>query len=218
MTIKALVFDFDGTILDTEVPDYESWQEVFQAHGTSLSLDEWAACVGGGADDFDPYRILAEQIGRPIDRSVIRQQRRARFAELVEQQPIMPGVMQWLDDADAAGIKLAVASSSDAKWVCKHLEERNLASRFVTIRTRDDVERVKPDPALYRISVNALGIEPHEAVAIEDSRNGLIAAKTAGLHCIAVPNPITQHLDFSEADIKLRSLATLSLAELVEKI
>ena len=217
MTIKALVFDFDGTILDSEVPDYESWEELFQAHGTSLSLDEWAVCVGGGPDDFDPYAILEAQTGQPVDRAAIREQRSSRFRALVEEQPIMPGVMQWLEDADRAGLKLAVASSSDSAWVNGHLERRGLRERFICVHTRDDVERVKPDPTLYRLSVEALGIQPHEAVALEDSRNGMLAAKTAGLRCIAIPNPITQKLDFSEADIRLSSLGEMSLAELLDR-
>lgn len=217
MTIQALIFDFDGTIVDSEGPDYESWEEIFKAHGTSLSLDQWMDCVGGGPDDFDPYAILAAQTGRAIRRSSVRSIRRARFLELVKEQPIMSGVVQWLDDADRAGLKLAVASSSDSAWVNGHLESRGLRDRFICVHTRDDVKRVKPDPALYRISVEALGLQPHEAVALEDSRNGILAAKNAGLHCIAIPNAITQKSDFSEADIRLNSLEELTVAELLNR-
>lgn len=217
MTIKAIIFDFDGTIIDTEVPDYQSWEEVFQRYGTSLSLAEWATFVGGGPDDFDPYAMLEAQSGQAIDRTAIRPQRRARFHELADAQPILPGVLTWLDDAEAAGLKLAVASSSSAEWVNRHLELRDLMPRFEAVCTRDDVARVKPDPALYRLAVEALGVAPHEAVAIEDSRNGMLAAKTAGLHCIVVPNAITQKLDFSEADIRLKSLTEMSVADLLER-
>lgn len=217
MTIRAIIFDFDGTIIDTEVPDYQSWEEQFQARGTSLALDAWAACVGGGPDDFDPYAIIEEQTGQLIDRIAIRKQRRARFLELVEVQPIMPGVLQWLDDAESQGLKLAVASSSDSAWVNGHLERRRLSGRFRSVHTRDDVERVKPDPALYRLAVEALGVAPHEAVAVEDSRNGMLAAKGAGLNCIVVPNPITKALDFSEADIELNSLEELSVELLLAR-
>lgn len=218
MDLQALIFDFDGTILDTEMPDYESWQEIFQAHGATLDLDLWSTCVGGAADTFDPYAILETHTGRIVDRQRIREMRRARFRELVATQPIRPGVLSWLESAKSAGIRLTVASSSDAAWVHEHLSRLHLIDWFESIHTRDDVERVKPDPALYHLSVSHLNVPAHHVIVIEDSRNGLLAAKRAGLKCLVVPNQITQHLDFSEADILLDSLADHSLSSIVNQL
>ena len=217
MTIKALVFDFDGTILDTETADYQSWNEIYQTYGTELSLTTWVQYVGGSGDGFDPYTLLEEQIGHPIEREKVRTQRRARYAELVATRDVMPGVMSYISSAKEQKMRLAVASSSDADWVYSHLRTLDLLDCFDTIRTANDVINVKPDPALYRQAVDALGVAPSQAIAFEDSRNGMLAAKRAGLHCVVIPHAITQNLTFNEADLRLDSLEELPFAKLIDR-
>ncbi len=212
--IQALIFDFDGLILDTEWPDYRSWQETYQAYGCTLSRDEWSRWIGT-LGLFDPYARLDELVGRPLDRSEVRALRRARFHALMEGQPILPGVVTMLDAAQQRGLKLGIASSSPRSWVCGYLEPLGLAAAFDTLQCSDDVGTTKPDPAAYLAALDALGVTAQQAVALEDSPNGVRAAKRAGLYCVAVPNSMTRDLVFDQADLQVDSLADLSLDELL---
>ncbi|MEM7124898.1 MAG: HAD family hydrolase [Chloroflexota bacterium] len=216
--IKALVFDFDGLILDTETPDYASWREIYEEYGGELTLEEWSVCIGKAEVDFDPYAILEGQIGRSIERSAIRQKRRARYLEMVEAQEPLPGVLRYLEDAHKAGFKIGMATSSTEGWAWSHLQRLQLEHYFEVIHTAGDVAQAKPHPALYRMTVEALGVPPQRALALEDSRNGMLSAKAAGLHCVVVPNGMTKGLDFTEADRQLNSLADITLADLCRQL
>jgi len=215
--LQAIVFDFDGTILETEGPDYQSWQEIFEEHGSELTLDVWIQCVGGAPVDFDPFAILERQTGVVLNRRSTQQARQKRVLELIERQSPMPGVEALIHAAREAGMGLAVASSSPRSWVEDHLTRLGLREYFGVVRTRDDVERVKPDPALYRLAASALAAAPGQTLAIEDSRMGMLAAKGAGLHCVVVPNSVTRFSDFSLADLRLGSLADLTSQELLAR-
>jgi HAD superfamily hydrolase (TIGR01509 family) len=214
--IKALIFDFDGLILDTEVPEYQSWAELYQTHGTTLPLTTWAKCIGA-ANAFDPYEYLEQQLGHPIDRATIRTQRRARFAALIADQTILPGVQDYITTAQQLGLKLGVASSSPREWVVGHLSRFGLTAHFDAIRCGDEVPATKPDPTLYREVLQALDVPAQAAIALEDSPNGILAAKRAGLFCVAIPNALTRQLSLSHADCQLDSLADLPLEQLLQR-
>jgi HAD superfamily hydrolase (TIGR01509 family) len=212
--IKALVFDFDGLILDTEGPEYQSWQEIYRAYGCSLPLSKWAEGIGS-CDVFDPCDYLAEQLGQPVDRAAIGAKCRSRFAELMANQSILPGVERYIFKARKLGLKLGLASSSSRSWVTGYLAQLGLEAYFDSIKCADDVERTKPDPALYLATLQALKVKAHEAIALEDSPNGVLAAKRAGIFCVAVPNAMTQQLSLGLADLQISSLAELSLEKLL---
>jgi HAD superfamily hydrolase (TIGR01509 family) len=216
--IQALIFDFDGLILDTEVPDYQSWQEVYDGFGCSLPFADWAACIGTSSGAFDVCGYLERQLGREIDREGVRARRRLRYREMIATQAVLPGVEAYLTDAAQLGLKLGVASSSDRAWVTGHLTRLGLIERFHCIRCAEDVRCIKPDPELYRAALDALGLEPHQAIALEDSPNGVRAAKAAGLFCVAVPNALTGQLALDHADLQLVSLLELSLSDLLAKL
>jgi HAD superfamily hydrolase (TIGR01509 family) len=213
--IKALIFDFDGLILNTEVPEYQSWQEIYRAFGCSLPLSKWAECIGSSSDAFDPCGYLAQQLGRPVDRVAVRAKQRTRFSELMADQSILPGVERCIFKARELGLKLGLASSSSRSWVTGYLAQLKLEAYFDSIKCGDDVERAKPDPALYLATLRALEVKAHEAIALEDSPNGVLAAKRAGIFCVAVPNALTQQLPFDLADLQISSLAELSLEKLL---
>jgi HAD superfamily hydrolase (TIGR01509 family) len=215
--VKLIVFDFDGLILDTEVPVYDAWQELYGEHGHALPFDKWAQCIGT-ADTFDPCVDLAERVGRALDAATLRSRHRARTDVLIANQQVLPGVVELLEEARAMGLTLAVASSSSRAWVEGHLERLGLLDRFHTVRCAGDVPRVKPDPALYRAVLEATGVRAADAVALEDSPNGVLAAKRAGMACVAVPNALTARLDLGAADLRLVSLADVSLAGLLARL
>ncbi len=214
--IRALVFDFDGLILDTEEPVYRSWLEVYQAHGEELPFERWVQIVGSTTAGFHPQYHLEERLGRPLPKEVL-DRRIGRRTEMILAQAVLPGVVQHLDSARDLGLKLGVASSSTREWVAGHLARLGILDRFECLRCRDDVANAKPEPDLYLAVLDCLGVDASEAIAIEDSPNGVAAARRAGMRCVAIPNSITARLDLSEADIRLTSLAELTLGQLLER-
>jgi HAD superfamily hydrolase (TIGR01509 family) len=215
--IRAIVFDFDGLILDTEEPVYRSWLEVYHAHGQQLPFDRWVEIVGSTTTGFHPQRHLEELIGGPLPAEVL-ERRAGRRTEMILSRQLLPGIVEHLEAARKAGVKLGVASSSTNEWVRGHLARLGIIELFDCIRCRDDVAHAKPEPDLYLAALDCLGVPASEAVAIEDSPNGITAAKRAGMRCVAVPNSITKGLDLSHADLLLGSLAEVTLPELILRL
>jgi len=216
--IRALVFDFDGLILETELPVFQSWQELFQTYQLEFPFEKWAFNIGTAEETFDPVFELSQHIGPVVNLTEDLNRRRERELELIGDQPPLPGVMDYLNDAKALGLKIGLASSSSCQWVEGHLTRLGLRGYFDCIRARDDVHLTKPDPALYRSAMEMLGVPPEQGIAFEDSRNGIQAAKSAGMFCVAVPNVLTRLTDTSQADLTLHSLADLPLNDLIQKI
>ncbi len=217
MTIKGLVFDFDGLILDTETPEYNVLQEIFKSYGTTLPLSRWNAALGASLEAFDPMEYLEVKINQPLDRLALRKLWRFRSNILIQQQEPLPGVVKTIHRARELGLKLAIASSSPRDWVVSHLSHLTLLDLFENVLTAEDVLNIKPAPDLYLKSVQSLGLYPSEAMAFEDSPNGIKAATAAGLFCVAVPNPVSRQLDVDHADLVIESLASVTLDELIEK-
>ena len=216
--IQALIFDFDGLILDTEQSEFQAWQEVYAEHSVHLPLEQWALCIGGAAELFDPYAYLESLVGRPVQREEIAVKRRRRHLELLAKQSVLPGVIDYLNDAKRLGLKLGVASSSSRNWVVGHLSQLGLLTYFDYIRCGDEVVRKKPDPELYLAVLAALGVSANQAIVLEDSPNGILAARRANIFCVAIPNPLTSQLSLEHANLRLASLADISLEQLIAKV
>jgi HAD superfamily hydrolase (TIGR01509 family) len=216
--IDAVIFDFDGLIFDSETHEYETVREVFVDHGHELELEVWSQCVGREPGFFDPIAHLEELAGRPLDREALTELRRRRFFERIEGEGPIAGVEETLKAARGLGLKVGLASSSPREWVEPQLRKLGLLHYFDCIRTRDDVEHAKPAPDLYLAAVACLGVSPDRAVAFEDSPNGALAARRAGLYCVVVPNRITAALEFGEHDLRLDSLLDAPLSELPARL
>ena len=208
--MQALVFDFDGTLVDTETPEFEVWQEVFAEHGVAMPEGFWSNLVGRGAEqEVERPRALLERLtGRPFEGDRLRHD---RTMAMIRQAPLRPGVLALLDAADSEGLPCAVASSSRHDWVDPGLGSRNVAHRFETVLCADDVVRAKPFPDLYLEACRRLDADPEWTVALEDSPNGLAAAKSAGLFAVATPNPATRDLDLAAADLLVEDLTAVTL-------
>lgn len=208
--IAALIFDFDGLIVDSETPGFRAWSEVYAAHGCPLPFDKYSACIGtiGG---FDLHGYLEAQTGRSFDRTDLERACTSRWLELMHDQPLLPGIASCVTSAKKRGLGLAIASSSTQKWVTRNLKKFGLLDYFDAVCTSDYVGSVKPDPALYLLALDRLGVTAGEAIAFEDSPNGILAAKRAGLFCIAIPNPLTKDLPLELADRRLSSLEEFDL-------
>ncbi len=217
--IDAAILDFDGLILDTESTLFAAWQWTYAEFGVELPLSLWTANIGGYSyEAFHPMDHLERLTGQTLDRDAINQRRREWYWSRVHHQDMLPGVREAIDAAKELGLKLGVASSSDRAWVTGHLERLGLLDRFNAVVCGDEVARVKPDPELYRMALDTLGVPAPRCFAVEDSPKGVAAAKGARLYCVAVPNPVTRTLDFGGCDRRLASLDAVPFARLVQEI
>jgi HAD superfamily hydrolase (TIGR01509 family) len=216
--IKALIFDFDGLILETEAAAYKSWAELFDSYGGQLPFSKWVTLIGTEEGTFDPARELEEQIGKKLDWDQLKPQRYQRCLELIAAKSPLPGVVDYLGDGKKIGVKMGVASCSPLSWLNQHLSRLGLLSYFDAIRGKDHVRVTKPDPSVYLAVLEALHVRGDQAIAFEDSPNGIQAAKEAGLFCIAVPSELTSGLPLDKADLQLNSLADIRLERLLHKV
>ena len=213
LPLRAVIFDFDGLIIDSETPIFEIWAEVYRDHGGALTLEHWRHALGTH-NGFDPYAELQRQTGRILDRATWAPRIRDEHWRRCDTEPLRPGVAERLAEADALGLPAAVASSSSAEWVGPWLERHGLRSRFRAICTRDDVARVKPAPDLFLLAAERLGVTPATCVVFDDTPNGVAAAHAAGMWAVAVPGPMTCRLEFPRPHLALSSLSDSTLREL----
>ena len=219
MTVAAVVFDFDGLILETEEPIYIALRELWADHGHELTVEMWARSIGtNSADAFDAVAELNVLAGTDYTEDALMPRLRPRIDALVEAGDVLPGVLEWVTEAEDLGLGIGIASSSSRRWVVGHLERLGHGPRFPVVSCFDDVQAYKPAPDAYLEACRRLGVDPVDALAVEDSYNGVLAAKAAGMTCVAVPNAMTRHLDFSGADLVVDSLATMSLSEVIARL
>lgn len=211
--IRAVLFDFDGLILDTETPLIDAYAEVHAAHGVPFDRAAFMHSVGHADYAFDPWHGFSQH----ADRAALELERRACKDELMLRQPILPGVVAVLDAARAAGLRVGLASNSEHTWVDPHLKRIGLFERFHFIACRGDAPSPKPEPDLYRLVLNRFGLRGHEAIAFEDSHTGSLAAKRANVWTVVAPNASTAHHDFAHADVKVSSLAEIRLEDLMTR-
>ena len=219
MAIRGLLFDFDGLLVDTETPSRLAYEELYREHGHELPLDKWATLVGTIGAEFSPDDHLEELVGRPLDRAALRERRRARELELCDLEDLRPGIEDYLREAEARGLAVAIVSSSETDWIGRHLQRLDRVNGWdAIIAANGDTARAKPQPDLYLEALDLLQLRPGEAIAFEDSLNGVRAAKAAGLFVVAVPNSITETFALDEADLLLPSLEDLPLDELIARV
>lgn len=213
---EALIFDFDGLILDTEVPVFEAWRENYRAHGHELPLEIYVGCVGSDFAGFDPKQHLESLVEEPIDWDHWDDWRAATAREHTNRLEPFPGVVEILTEAADRGIPCVVASSSPRSWVEGHLDRLDLLGHFHSTRCLDDVSRPKPAPELFLAAAEAAAVPVHAALVLEDSLNGLRAALAADIDCVIIPNEVTELLSFEGAAAVVPTLAGISIDHLVE--
>jgi HAD superfamily hydrolase (TIGR01509 family) len=203
---RALVFDFDGTLVDTETVEYESWRKVFSDHGQDLKPEEWIHVIGG-VEVADFKVELETRLGNPILQwDEIHEGRLEHHRAMMETKGLLPGVARVIEEGKRRGYRLGLASSSPDWWVEKGLKRYGLIDVIEARRTRENSRRHKPDPWPYAAVLRDLGAGPAGSIGFEDSEKGVASGKAAGLHMIAVPNGLTRLHDLSAADQQLDSL------------
>lgn len=212
MPRQAIIFDFDGLILDTESPQAEVWFELFKSAGAEFDLKVYNSIIGGfNSDEYRPEVELAQLLNDGRSPEELLFQVQEAQLERILANPINPGVIEILDDARERGILTAVGSSSPREWVHGHLKRLGLFDQFETVVTYDDVNNPKPSPEIFELVLKRLGVEADNAIVLEDSVNGVLAANRANIRVVAVPNEVTKVMDFSLANEVLDSLLELDL-------
>jgi HAD superfamily hydrolase (TIGR01509 family) len=209
----AAIFDFDGVILDSETPEYESYRLTFASYGAVLAFEEWTGSVGIWRPGIDWYERLCERADPFPDRGTFDSARREHFLATVRMEPL-PGIVTLLDELRMSQVATAIASSASSRWVQRAVRELGLLDRFDAIVTGDEVAHLKPAPDVYLAAASRLGVDPARAVAIEDSATGLVAAKAAGLATVVIPHWLTAGHDLSGADLKVANAGELSVERL----
>lgn len=212
--IKAVIFDFDGTIVDTESLWYEVFKQILsEDYGFELGLEDFAKGIGTTDDIL--FNYIDSKLGIQINRESVQEKTEKAFQSQRDILILREGIQDLIEKCIEKGLKLGVASSSGREWVKHYLDHFGIEGHFQTIKTKEDVEKVKPDPALYIKALEEMGVEPEESLAIEDSVNGSIAAVQAGMHCAAVPNDVTHFLSFHEKVMRYKAFAEIPIDELI---
>jgi HAD superfamily hydrolase (TIGR01509 family) len=204
---RAVIFDMDGLLLDTEILWHRAEIELFKRHGAEFSWDDKLAVIGTSFAFTSRY--FAERLGRPLEEgeALVHEMVDLMHDGLRGEVAGRPGAMELV--ARLRGrTRLGLASNSPRMLVDTALATAGLIGAFDAIVTSDDVEHAKPEPDLYLLACERLGVAPGEALALEDSASGVTAAKAAGLSCIAVPQ-------FAETDVSAADRVIDSLEELL---
>lgn len=213
VTIEAVVFDFDGLLMDTEGTMLASWQHEWQQHGLDLDLRTLLPDHGGDQTQ-ERYAALARAAGPGYDHRASHTRRMAFRSDLNAKLGLLPGIAGWLDEAAAMHLRLAVASSSPGAWVSGLLTQARYLDRFEVLACGDDVTAgPKPDPAVYLLALRRLALPAQAVIAVEDAPHGVAAAHAAGLRCVAIPGALRDRASFGEANLVLGSAADASLSE-----
>lgn len=217
--IRALIFDFDGLIMDTESPEVDGWKAIYAEYGQEFPLQVWLRdVVGSTIANFDPAAHLADRLGRELDLPALRARVRRHRLQALSISQALPGVMDCMAAARRLGLRLAVASSSEYAWVEKYLQQLGLWKAFEVLICREDVRNIKPEPDLFLAALEALRLQADEVLVFEDSQNGVLAARRAGIRVVAVPNPITALGTIDGASLVLSSLAEVPLEDLLIQV
>ncbi|HWL13370.1 MAG TPA: HAD family hydrolase [Ureibacillus sp.] len=215
---KAIIFDFDGTIIDTETAWYITFRDAYKKHGIHLTLEQYSQCLGTSLHSFNPYTYLKTHHNLPIDLEEFKQSVQQQHTEKMIKEGIRPGILKLLESAKALGLKIGLASSSERVWIDKFVKLHGIENYFECYCTADTVQNVKPDPELYFQALEKLGVEASEAIAIEDSPNGARAAVAAGIPTVVIKNEITKQLPFGDGHYTIDSLDEHELDTLAELV
>jgi HAD superfamily hydrolase (TIGR01509 family) len=204
--IRAVVFDMDGLLVDSEPVQIEAWEAFLAQHGKSLSDDLLHRMYGLRV--WDSAQLLIAELGLPLSVDEVVLARDALFFELLPGRLLpMPGSRETVQALFKLGYRLALATSGHRRYVDVVLRELGLVGAFEAEVTGEMVERGKPAPDIYSAAAKLLDLPPDACVALEDAPNGVVSAKEAGMICLAIPNQMTSGIDgFARADAVLSSL------------
>jgi len=211
---RVVIFDFDGLILDTETVELNLWRKIFSEHDIQFDLESYLKTIGSiTSKTYEPSKILAEVVKNGETPSDIYRKVEKQIIDQLDGEKPLPGVLKTIQTAKSMGIKTAVGSSSTLDWVKPHLVRLGIWNQFDTVVTFEDVNECKPSPKIFLKVLERLDVQPHNAIVLEDSENGVLAARRAGIPVIVIPNEVTKNQVFTGAILKLSTLEDLDLKE-----
>ncbi len=207
-SVDAVIFDMDGVLVDSEPLAMEAMRRVMARQGvayTEADNDEFL-----GRTTLEECRILRSRHRLPVDERDLTAQYVDLLVELIRERPRpMPGVPDVLSKLRAAGYRMALASSAEPVVIATNVRGLDLARFFEVVVSGTEVRRGKPAPDIFLETARRLGLLAPRCLVVEDSRNGLLAAKAAGMPCAVIPCAATRRQDFREADYRFGTLRDL---------
>jgi len=202
---QATLWDFDGIIVDTEWPIYESWLTIFRREGMEKKLprETYVQCIGSDFETWSPEIYLESLTGKSYDWKEEGRVRNLEIRERLKDAVVIPGIVETWEAIRSAGVKIAVVSSSSHSWVDVWLEKIGIIGMVDEIVCRGDAPKIKPAPDLYVEAVRRFDLRADQCLVVEDSFNGLTAARAAGCDCVVIPSRLTSVLDFPGAKATL---------------
>lgn len=211
--IKGIIFDFDGLLVDTEVIWYEVFEEYFRVnHDYDFKIESYNEFVGTSGNDLLKELFAKFNLDHDIEMPAIREEFKRRSNVL----DFMPGVTELINEIKEMGLQMGIATSSPYERPNRILTRMNTKHLFDYIHGREDVEHAKPEPDLFLKALDTMGLEKHEVLIFEDSYNGYLAAKAAGIEVVVVVNEVSQYSDFGEDVETLKSMTEFSLKEYID--
>ena len=212
MTQPILIFDMDGVLVDTYRAHYESWRELTQAEGLDFSEEDFAATFG--CTSREVLMGLGRRQGREVSDAEVAAmdaRKEAAFRRIIAAQvPVMPGALELLDQLHAAGFRLALGSSAPPENVELVMDRLELGRLLDAVVTGRDVTRGKPDPQVFLLAAERLGVPPGRCVVIEDAPVGIAAARAAGMAAVGLASTGRTRHSLAAADLVIDRLDELS--------
>jgi len=214
--LKAVIMDFDGVIVDTEVIWFEIFSEWLKKNcNYDLTIEEFLVCVGSHSGEL--FDMLEKKHDIIVDRNQFNEETKQNFIDRSENLPPKEGVLEFIKSIKNENLLLALATSATRTKPITHLTRLNIIQHFDVIITSEDVARIKPHPDLFNKAIEELGIKKEEAIIIEDSASGLLAGNNAGIDTIVCTNDVTKYSSFQNYFIKVDSLEKVELKSIIQK-
>jgi len=210
--IEAIIFDMDGTLVDTEPFNTEIEKSLFKLNKIEISEEEHQKYIGVASDAMWLEIAKRNKLQIPVSELIEQNHKESfRYLSEVEQIPIMPGLVELLEKLQAKKYPMAVASSSTPEIIDLILKKNNLKNYFQVIVSAQETGKSKPEPDVFLLTAEKLGIKPANCLVVEDSENGIKAAIAAGMTCVAYQSPGTDPQKQKEADAVIRNYSQLGM-------
>lgn len=211
INIKAIIYDVDGTLINSEPVHVRAWDSALQHYNHRVSdLSHGLQSTMAGKKPLVIAQIMIDELQLPIDAKTLLKYKTDTFMALADTIDFMPGAVDSIKRFKIAGYKLGIGTSLDREYLAQLLNRQNILDLFDSIVTGDQVANGKPHPETYLTVANTLDLEPSECLVLEDATSGVKAAKSAGVWCIAIKNHNAVNQDLSNADITVSSLCDVT--------
>lgn len=207
MPIQGVIFDHDGTLVDSERCHYQIWQDLLKTYGVTLLEDEYIQ-NSSGVPTLANARYLVEKytLSCGVEKLLAEKEHKTEQYFCNQAMPLMKNAEKCINQCHDLGLTLAIATGASRGMVQKGIGQSPCFARFKAVSTSDCVANNKPAPDVYQHAQTSMGIDTEKLIAVEDSPTGIAAAKSANLRCIAVTNAYSQKQDLSQADYLVNNL------------